>query len=162
MGERAVWFFDRKYADPKDPVKASYNIYRRAVDDASVLDVQPELSEAERDELLRNIRLKMMPTPDKIRADISVSCTGPAGVEAVKAALRAGIQSAGLKKIRGEGDELKGHEVETDQISITLIAPPEYVVTTQSLNKKNFSSNRPWTRQPRLTNKWPVMMTMTT
>merc|ERR1712179_162974 len=131
---------------------------------------------------------------------ISVSCTGPAGVEAVKAALRAGIQSAGLKKIRGEGDELKGHEVETDQISITLIAPPEYVVTTQSLdkengiklvktalnaieeklknlnmvpqksklnlvssaNKKNSSSNRPWTRQPRLTNKWPVMMTMTT
>jgi len=135
--ERAVWFFDRKYADPKDPVKASYNIYRRAVDDASVLDVQTDLSDAERDELLRNIRLKMMPTPDKIRADISVSCTGPAGVEAVKAALRAGIQSAGIKKIRGEGDELKGHEVETDQISITLIAPPEYVVTTQSLDKEN-------------------------
>ena len=42
-----------------------------------------------------------------------------------------------MKKIRGEGDELKGHEVETDQINITLIAPPEYVVTTQSLDKEN-------------------------
>jgi translation initiation factor 2 subunit 1 len=135
--QRAVWYFDTKYDSKKDPVKASYNIYRKAVDDASVLD-EANLTTKEREELLRNICLKMMPTPDKIRADISVSCTGPAGVEAVKEALRAGIRSAGAKKQRGEGfehEELKANEVETDQISITLIAPPEYVVTTQSLDK---------------------------
>jgi len=128
---RAVWYFDKKYDDKKNPVKASYKVYQNAVDDGSVLD-EADLTEQERAELLRNIRLKMMPTPDKIRADISVSCTGPDGVEAVKEALRAGIRSAGAKH-RGEGDEVKLNEVITDEISITLIAPPEYVVTTQSL-----------------------------
>merc|ERR1712110_542504 len=129
--KRAVWYFDKKYNKERDPVKASYHIFRKAVDDESVLD-EADLNKEERTELLRNIKLKMMPTPDKIRADVSVHCTGPAGVEAVKAALRAGIQSAG--KISDRGD-LKHNEVETDTINITLIAPPEYVVTTQSLDK---------------------------
>ena len=120
--KRAVWFFDKKYNKEKDPIKASYHIFRKAVDDESVLD-EADLNEAERKELLRNIKLKMMPTPDKIRADVSVHCTGPAGVEAVKAALKAGIESAGKKSDRGD---LKHNEVETDTINITLIAPPEY------------------------------------
>ena len=92
----------------------------------SLLLLRPEIYGSiaeERTELLRNIRLKMMPTPDKIRADVSVHCTGPAGVEAVKAALRAGIDSAEKKSDRGD---LKHNEVETDTINITLIAPPEY------------------------------------
>lgn len=130
--KRAVWYFDKKYNKERDPVKASYHIFRKAVDDESVLD-EADLNKEERTELLRNIKLKMMPTPDKIRADVSVHCTGPDGVEAVKAALRAGIDSAGKKSDRGD---LKHNEVETDTINITLIAPPEYVVTTQSLDKE--------------------------
>jgi len=130
--KRAVWYFDKKYNKEKDPIKASFHIFRKAVDDESVLD-EADLSAEERAELLRNIKLKMMPTPDKIRADVSVHCTGPAGVEAVKSALRAGINSADKKSDRGD---LKHNEVECDTINITLIAPPEYVVTTQSLDKE--------------------------
>ena len=72
--KRAVWYFDKKYNKEKDPVRASFHIFRKAVDDESVLD-EADLNDAERKELLRNIKLKMMPTPDKIRADVKVHCT---------------------------------------------------------------------------------------
>ena len=130
--KRAVWYFDKKYNKEKDPVRASFHIFRKAVDDESVLD-EADLNEAERAELLRNIKLKMMPTPDKIRADVKVHCTGPAGVEAVKEALRAGINSTGMTNDRGD---LKENEVLTDRIEITLIAPPEYRKSKKILKSK--------------------------
>lgn len=126
---RTAWYLNRKYKKEGETQKASYDIFKKAVEDPSVLD-ECELNEKERSILLRNIKHRMMPTLEKIRADITVSCTGPDGVDAVKEALKAGIQVA---KEHADGDN---DAVEKMPLSITLIAPPEYVVITQNLDKE--------------------------
>jgi len=141
---RAVWYLDKKYKKENEPYRQSYDVFKKAVDDPTVLD-ECDLTPAEREQLLLVIRHRMMPTPEKIRADVSVQCTGKAGVDAVKAALQAGID-AGLKAA-GEGingEDANGDanisistNAKNDVISITLIAPPEYVITTQSLDREN-------------------------
>lgn len=137
---RAVWYLDKKYKKENEPYRQSYDVFKKAVDDPTVLD-ECDLTTAERSQLLLVIRHRMMPTPEKIRADVSVQCTGRAGVDAVKAALQAGID-AGLKAA-GEvqnGDDgdasMSNTNAKNDVISITLIAPPEYVITTQSLDRE--------------------------
>ena len=62
-----------------------------------------------------------MPQAVKARADIEVSCYGYEGIDAVKTALQAGM---GL---------LNGGQ----QVKINLITPPQYVLTTQSLDKES-------------------------
>merc|ERR1711937_644678 len=90
---RAVWHFDRKYKKPNETAKAGYSYFKKAVEDPTVFD-ECDLTEVEKEMLLTNIRNRMMPTPDKIRADIEVMCSGPDGIEGVKAALRHGIEVA--------------------------------------------------------------------
>ena len=68
------------------------------------------LDEETKNVLLNNIRQKLMLQSVKIRSDIEVSCYSYEGIEAVKRALRAGM------------------EVSTEQmpVKINLIAPPLY------------------------------------
>lgn len=61
-----------------------------------------------------------MPQAVKVRSDIEVGCYAYEGVDAVKAALKAGIAC----------------ETEDMPIKINLIAPPRYVVTTTTLDKE--------------------------
>lgn len=70
--------------------------------------------------LITQIKRKLTPNPIKIRADIEVTCFKYEGIDAVKAAL------------------MKGIEASTPEIPITikLIAPPLYVMTTQTLEKE--------------------------
>lgn len=134
--ERTVWYLNRKYHKERETAKASYEIFKKAVDDPSVLD-ECDITDEEKQILLRNIKLRMMPTPERIRADITVSCTGPDGVEAVKAALRAGIEAGKANAQNTENSQENGDGDDSiNAISITLIAPPEYVVQTQSLDKE--------------------------
>lgn len=63
-----------------------------------------------------------MPQAVKARADIEVSCYGYEGIDAVKRALTVGM-------------ELKGNDQQT--LKINLITPPQYVLTTQSLDKES-------------------------
>lgn len=63
-----------------------------------------------------------MPQAVKARADIEVSCYGYEGIDAVKSALQAGM---GLSNENGQ------------QVKINLITPPQYVLTTQSLDKES-------------------------
>ncbi len=68
------------------------------------------LDEKTKDVLLSNIKRKLTSQAVKIRADIECACYGYEGIDAVKSALRAGL------------------EVSTEElpIKINLIAPPLY------------------------------------
>lgn len=112
--QRWGWPLYRKYPH-------AYDGFRMAVNDPDSVLEGLEISEREREELLRNVTRRLTPQPIKLRADIEVTCYHYEGIDAVKAALKA------------------GENVGTDDcpIKIKLVAPPLYVVTTSSLQKKS-------------------------
>lgn len=116
--KRTAWTFDEKYKRENEKYPASYDMFKRAVDDPSVLD-ELELSDDEKGLLLKNIKRRLTPQAMKIRADIEVSCYSYEGVDAVKRALKKGLECS----------------TEEHAIKINLIAPPVYVITTQSLDR---------------------------
>jgi len=59
--------------------------------DPSVLDDCTFESEEEKSTLVVNIQHRLTPHPVKIRADVEVSCYAYEGIDAVKAALKAGL-----------------------------------------------------------------------
>jgi len=69
--------------------------------------------------LMNDIKKRLTPQPVKIRADIEVSCFTIEGIEAVKAALMAGL---------AQGSE-------EYPIKINLVAPPLYVMSTTAMEK---------------------------
>jgi len=70
--------------------------------------------------LLNNIRRRLTPQAVKCRADVEVACYGYEGVDAVKAALREGLNAS----------------TEEMPVKINLIAPPLYVVTATCLDRE--------------------------
>jgi translation initiation factor 2 subunit 1 len=70
--------------------------------------------------LLTNIRRRLTPQAIKMRADLEVMCFAAEGIDAIKAALKAG----------------EGKSVEDIQIKIKLVAPPLYVMMTTALDKE--------------------------
>lgn len=70
-------------------------------------------------QLTNQIQRRLAPKALKFRADVEVFCFGVEGVDAVKAALRAGM------KVATEGCEIK----------IELLASPIYVLRTQCMDK---------------------------
>ncbi len=88
---------------------AILNFHLTEHSDPSILD-ECGLEENTRDVLLNNIRRKLTSQAVKIRADIECACYGYEGIDAVKAALRSGL-------------ELSTEEL---PIKINLIAPPLY------------------------------------
>jgi translation initiation factor 2 subunit 1 len=76
--------------------------------------MDPEVKE----DLLVNIRRRLTPQPVKFRADIEVTCFSYEGIDAIKEGLAA-------------GESYDGEEV----IKIKLVAPPLYVMITQTPDK---------------------------
>ncbi|VDP92458.1 unnamed protein product [Echinostoma caproni] len=76
-----------------------------------------EIDEKTREVLLQNIRHRLTPQAMKIRANFEVSCFTYEGIDAVRRALKAGL-------------ELTTEEL---PIRINLIAPPLYVLTAQTM-----------------------------
>lgn len=111
--QRWGWPLYRKYGH-------AYDGFRVAVNDPESVLESLDISEPERQELLRNIERRLTPQPIKLRADIEVTCYHYEGIDAVKAALKA-----------GEAMSTKQHP-----IKIKLVAPPLYVITTSSLSKE--------------------------
>lgn len=111
--QRWGWPMYKKYGH-------AYDGFRMAVNDADSVLEGLDISEREREELLRNVKRRLTPQPIKLRADIEVTCYKFDGIDAVKAALSAGEASG----------------TEECPIKIKLVAPPLYVVTTASLRKK--------------------------
>ena len=69
--------------------------------------------------LLSTIARRLTPQPVKLRADIELTCYTPAGIDAIKKALRAG-------------------EAQSDEavpIKAKLVAPPLYVLSTNATDK---------------------------
>ena len=77
--------------------------------------VQP----AVRNVLLSTIARRLTPQPIKLRADIELTCYTPAGIDAIKKALRAG----------------EGQSTEAVPIKAKLVAPPLYVLGTNATDK---------------------------
>lgn len=112
---KSAWFFDDKMKKPG----AAFDVFKLAVSDPSLLD-ECGLDNQTRDTLLTHIKRRLMPQAVKVRADIEVGCCTYEGIDAVKNALRAGIACS----------------TEDMAIKINLIAPPAYVVTTQTMEKE--------------------------
>ncbi|KRX14119.1 Eukaryotic translation initiation factor 2 subunit 1 [Trichinella nelsoni] len=122
---RTAWHFDRKY----NKKAASYEVFKKAVNDESVLD-ECDIDDATKEKILENIRKRLTPQAVRIRAgkvtiidisvgNVEVSCFGYDGIDAVKAALSEGLKCS----------------TEEMPIKINLIAPPLYVVTTSTFER---------------------------
>lgn len=113
--ERTAWYFEEK-----SKIKGSaYDYFKQAVHNPTILD-ECGLDDEVRDTLLANIKMKLTSPVVKIRADVDVACYGYEGIDAVKAALRAGLACS----------------TETVPIHVNLIAPPLYVMTTSTSEKE--------------------------
>ncbi|KAG2446092.1 hypothetical protein HXX76_000692 [Chlamydomonas incerta] len=77
--------------------------------------LSPEVREA----LLKNIKRRMTPQPLKIRADVEMTCFTYDGIEHIKSAIRAAEATS----------------TEECPVKMKLVAPPLYVLTTQTLDK---------------------------
>jgi translation initiation factor 2 subunit 1 len=69
--------------------------------------------------LMSTIARRLTPQPIKLRADIELTCYTPAGIDAIKKALRAGEKESS----------------EAVPIKAKLVAPPLYVLTTNATDK---------------------------
>jgi len=114
--KKTAWHFEEKFKKQS----SSYDIFKQAVNDPSLLD-ECGLDETTKETLLLIIRRKLTQQAVKIRADIEVACYSYKGIGAVKEALTAGI-ACSTKDI---------------PIKINLIAPPLYVMTTQTPERQD-------------------------
>jgi translation initiation factor 2 subunit 1 len=112
--EKTAWYFEEKYKSKA----ASYDIFKQCVLDPTLLD-ECGLDEHTKEVLLNNIKRKLTSQAVKIRSDIECACYGYEGIDAVKTALKSGL-------------ELSTEEI---PIKINLIAPPLYVMTTSTSEK---------------------------
>jgi len=113
--EKTAWYFDEKNKHNG----GAYDAFKHAVGDPSILD-ECGLDDRTKEVLISNINRRMMPQAVKVRSDIEVSCYSYEGIDAVKDALRAGLKLTS----------------EEFPVSINLIAPPLYVVTTTTLDRE--------------------------
>ncbi|KAK5648322.1 hypothetical protein RI129_003214 [Pyrocoelia pectoralis] len=115
--QKTAWHFEEKYKKNK---ASAYDFFKQAVVDPSIL-AECGLDEKTKDILLSNIKRKLTSQAVKIRADIECACYGYEGIDAVKAALKAGLALS----------------TEELPIKINLIAPPLYVMTTSTPEKQD-------------------------
>ncbi|KAH9702638.1 eukaryotic translation initiation factor 2 subunit alpha-like [Citrus sinensis] len=93
-------------------------------DGQEVTKVIPAVTEEVKDALVKNIRRRMTPQPLKIRADVEMKCFQFDGVLHIKDAMRK-AEAAGNNDC---------------PVKIKLVAPPLYVLTTQTLDKVSTTS----------------------
>ena len=98
----------------------AYDAFTRGAKDPDAVFGELDITEKEKEVLLLNIGKRLIPQPIKMRADVEVTCFKYEGIDAIKAALKAG-ETIGT---------------EDCPIKVKLVAPPLYVVTTTSLQKQ--------------------------
>ncbi|XP_021716284.1 eukaryotic translation initiation factor 2 subunit alpha homolog [Chenopodium quinoa] len=101
-----------------DPL--TYEVKETGPDGQEVTKVIPAVTPEIKVSLIKNIRRRMTPQPLKIRADIEMKCFHFDGVLHIKEAMR---------KAEASGTE-------DCPVKIKLVAPPLYVLTTQTLDKE--------------------------
>ncbi|XP_072169860.1 eukaryotic translation initiation factor 2 subunit 1-like [Diadema setosum] len=112
---KTAWHFDKKY---NAVGYGAYDAFKTCVNEPELLN-ECNLDEQTHKVLLENIERKLTPQAVKIRSDIEVACYGYDGIDAVKDALTKGLDMSTAEM----------------QIKINLIAPPQYVITTQTLER---------------------------
>ncbi|DAZ99748.1 TPA: hypothetical protein N0F65_003535 [Lagenidium giganteum] len=124
--EKIAWPLYKKFKldSPSDDEKKTeyvhcYDVFKMGITDESVFE-SLELSEDVLTCLKAQIRRRLTPQPIKVRADIEVTCFTYEGIEAIREALQA-AQAIGTEEI---------------PVKVKLIAPPMYVMTTNTLDKQ--------------------------
>jgi translation initiation factor 2 subunit 1 len=97
----------------------AYDAFKLMITDADRVLQPYELPNEVKETLLSNISRRLTPQPIKLRADLEVTCFSYEGIDAIKAALKAG-EAVGSEEM---------------PIKIKLVAPPLYVMMTTSLDK---------------------------
>jgi len=110
--DQIVWPLGDKYGHPYDAFKLAVTEGDAVFDGISA----PASTVAE---VRANIGRRLTPQPVKIRADLEVTCFGYDGIDAIKTALKA-------------GEALSTPEI---PIKVKLVAPPLYVLLTNSTDK---------------------------
>ncbi|KAH9538890.1 hypothetical protein CY35_15G031400 [Sphagnum magellanicum] len=95
-------------------------LYRKYGHAFETIKVVPAMTDEVKDALIKNIKRRMTPQPLKIRADIELKCFQYDGVLHIKDAMRR-AEEAGTQEC---------------PVKIKLVAPPLYVLTTQTLEKE--------------------------
>jgi translation initiation factor 2 subunit 1 len=98
----------------------AYNAFKLAVSDPEPVFEGLDITPAVRAELMKQIDRRLTPQAVKIRADVEVTCFKYEGIDAVKDALLEGLKLS----------------TEDFPMSIKLIAPPLYVISTVSLDRE--------------------------
>jgi len=112
--QKTAWHFERKTKQQG----SAYDYFKQSVNDPTLID-ELELDDNTKKVLIENINRKLTQINVKIRADFECSCFTYEGIDAVKDALRAGI-NLGTADI---------------PVKINLIAPPVYVMTCSTSEK---------------------------
>ncbi|KAF9242804.1 eukaryotic translation initiation factor 2 subunit alpha [Melanogaster broomeanus] len=112
--EQVAWPLGKTYGHPYDAFKLALT------EQATVLSTLASTpSPLTTSVLMNTIARRLTPQPIKLRADIELTCYTPAGIDAIKKALRAG--------------EKESNEVVP--IKAKLVAPPLYVLSTNATDK---------------------------
>jgi len=98
----------------------AYDALRQAAVDPDAILGKYNLEPALRDRLIKDVKQRLKPHPHKVRADVELRCHTFAGVDGIKAAMRAAAACS------------------TDDcpIEVRLIAAPVYVLTTMTHDKR--------------------------
>ncbi|KAI9369718.1 translation initiation factor 2, alpha subunit [Aspergillus egyptiacus] len=110
--QQIAWPLNRKFGHSHDAFKIS-------ITNPDVWADVEFPSEAVKRELTQYIGKRLTPHPTKVRADVEVTCFGYDGIDAVKNALRTA----------------EAQNTPENQITVKLVAPPLYVLTSQCLDK---------------------------
>ncbi|KIK29546.1 hypothetical protein PISMIDRAFT_672256 [Pisolithus microcarpus 441] len=112
--EEIAWPLSRTYGHPYDAFKLMLS------DAQAILATLPARPNEEIVQiLLATIARRLTPQPIKLRADIELTCYMPAGIDAIKRALRKG----------------EAQSTEAVPIKAKLVAPPLYVLSTNATDK---------------------------
>lgn len=112
--EEIAWPLSRTYGHPYDAFKLMLT------DAQAILATLPARPDEEIVQiLLATIARRLTPQPIKLRADIELTCYMPAGIDAIKRALRKG----------------EAQSTEAVPIKAKLVAPPLYVLSTNATDK---------------------------
>ncbi|KIP03732.1 hypothetical protein PHLGIDRAFT_129948 [Phlebiopsis gigantea 11061_1 CR5-6] len=112
--EQIAWPVGKIYGHPYDAFKLALT-----EPDTVFGQLQTPISPATLSILTSTIARRLTPQPIKLRADIEVTCYTPAGIDAIKKALRAG----------------EGQSSDAVPIKAKLVAPPLYVLSTNATDK---------------------------
>jgi len=112
--ETIAWPLGKTYGHP-------YDAFKLALTEPDVVfgSLTKPIAAGTHSLLMATIARRLTPQPIKLRADIELTCYTPAGIDAIKKALRAGEKAS----------------TEAVPIKAKLVAPPLYVLSTNATDK---------------------------